>query len=131
MSLGYRIRPAGAADAAAISHVRVESWRTTYRGIVPDDFLDAMSAEAHVERTQRFLSADGVHTFVAEADVEVVGFAICGAERSGHPDYDGEVYGIYLLLEHQRQGVGRRLLSSAAEALRQAGMRAVLIWVLE
>jgi hypothetical protein len=38
------LRPATVADAAAISHIHVESWRTTYRGVVPDAFLDALSA---------------------------------------------------------------------------------------
>ncbi len=33
------IRAARLEDAGAIAHVHVESWRTTYAGIVPDAYL--------------------------------------------------------------------------------------------
>ena len=36
------IRPATAADAAQIARVRVDCWRSTYRGLVPDAYLDGM-----------------------------------------------------------------------------------------
>src|SRR5918998_4172552 len=40
------VREARPADAAGIARVHVDTWRTTYRGIVPDDHLDALSYEA-------------------------------------------------------------------------------------
>ena len=36
---GVTFRPAAAGDAAAIAALHVESWRTAYRGLVPDEFL--------------------------------------------------------------------------------------------
>ena len=35
------IREANLADAMAIAMVQVDSWRTTYAGIVPQEYLDA------------------------------------------------------------------------------------------
>jgi hypothetical protein len=40
------LREARPADAAKIARVHVDGWRTTYRGIVPDDYLAALSYEA-------------------------------------------------------------------------------------
>ena len=40
-----KIRPATAGDAAALARVHVDSWRTTYRGIVPDEALAHLSYE--------------------------------------------------------------------------------------
>ena len=37
------IREATASDASGIARVHVDAWRATYRGIVPDAHLDAMS----------------------------------------------------------------------------------------
>jgi hypothetical protein len=34
-----QIREATMADVAAIASVHVESWRTTYKGLLPDDYL--------------------------------------------------------------------------------------------
>ncbi|HNI60392.1 MAG TPA: GNAT family N-acetyltransferase, partial [Pseudomonadota bacterium] len=33
------VRPAGPDDAEAIARVHVETWRATYRGLVPDHYL--------------------------------------------------------------------------------------------
>ena len=38
-------RRATANDAEAIAALRVDSWRTTYRGVMPDTYLDSMRAE--------------------------------------------------------------------------------------
>jgi hypothetical protein len=39
------IRPARPGDETAIARVHVDSWRTTYRGIMPDDVLAGQSVE--------------------------------------------------------------------------------------
>ena len=39
------IRVANVPDAAAIAKVHVDSWRTTYTGIVPDEYLAQLSYE--------------------------------------------------------------------------------------
>ena len=53
-----------------------------------------------------------------------------GPERTSDPEYDGELYAIYLLPEYTRMGIGRQLLLSMAECLHLQGMHAMLIWVL-
>jgi hypothetical protein len=39
------IGPARTGDAEAIARVRVYSWRETYRGMIPQAYLDAMKLE--------------------------------------------------------------------------------------
>jgi hypothetical protein len=36
------IRQATVDDSGAIARIQVDTWRTTYRDIVPQDYLDAM-----------------------------------------------------------------------------------------
>ena len=43
------IRPATVDDAAAVAHVHVSSWRSTYRGLMPDAVLDSLSVERRAE----------------------------------------------------------------------------------
>jgi hypothetical protein len=40
-----RIREATIADVAAIAKVHAESWRTTYKGLLPDDYLANLTYE--------------------------------------------------------------------------------------
>ena len=127
------IRIATVHDAAAIAKVHVESWRTTYKGIVPDDFLAHLSYEQREQFWRQVLTEPGSRTiaYVAEdAQGTVMGFASGGPERSGDPVYTGELYAIYLLAQHQGQGIGRQLVMPLVHHLWQDGMRGLLLWVL-
>jgi ribosomal protein S18 acetylase RimI-like enzyme len=129
-----RIRRAHISDAAAIARVHVDSWRTTYPGIVPDDYLAGLSYEQRTDVWHGILSEAGVAqpNYVAvDDDCTVVGFAGGGPERSGDPDFAGELYVIHLLEDTQRRGVGRRLVTSVASDLVRNDMRSMLVWVLE
>ena len=52
------VRRALVADARAIAQVRVDAWRTTYRGMIPDAYLDGMKVDDSAALWQRVLSAD-------------------------------------------------------------------------
>jgi len=111
--------------------VQVDSWRTTYPGLVPEDVLSNLSYERReTEWRQVFNSPDRV-VFVAESEAgEIVGFASAGPERTGNKGYDGELYAIYLLQGYQKQGIGSRLTLAVAARLASLGMRSLFVWVL-
>ena len=131
--MDIRIRTANPSDAGALAMVHVDTWRTTYTGIVPAEHLVGLSHRVSESRWGEVLAADRPATsnFVAETDGgEVVGFAGGGPEREGNPIYRGELYVIYLLEEYQRKGVGRRLVSAVAQCLLIDGFDSMLVWVL-
>ncbi|WP_274651022.1 GNAT family N-acetyltransferase [Paenibacillus humicola] len=116
----WTIREANAIDAPAVARVHVDCWRSTYKDLIPADFLQGLSYRSREERWRRRLEhpPDRSTLFVAEDHAgRILGFADGGPERSGDPEYDGELYAIYLLPEHQRKGIGRRLFRSAAAYL--------------
>lgn len=119
-------------DAPAIARVHVSSWRTTYRGLLPDTYLDAMDVAEYADRWSRTLRdpyGRSVVLLVEEQD-RTVGFASCGRERDGDRRYEGELYAIYLLEEAQRRGHGRALVEASAAALALRGMSSMVVWVL-
>lgn len=125
------IRRATAEDAEAIARVHVASWRAAYAGIVPDEFLAALSVEERAA-VWRDAVAPGRKSYlvVAEDEGEVIGFAVGGPEREGDATYSGELYAIYLLPERQGQGIGRALVIDVAQELSRRGLSSLLIWVL-
>lgn len=125
------IRKAEIGDVAGIAIVHVDSWRSTYKGIVPDNFLESLSYE-----TREKIWATGVrenHVYIAvDENGKVVGFASGGKERTGkYEAYVGELYAIYLLKEQQGKGIGRMLFQSVVDDLKEKKLDSMLIWALE
>lgn len=130
---GMRIREADANDAAAIAKVHVDSWRTTYIGILPDGYLANMSYEGRERAWRNNFNKRGRREFVYVAEEEkgeIVGFASGGPERSGDSPYQGELYAVYFLKNFQRQGIGRQLSLAVARRLLQTGYDSMWVWVL-
>lgn len=126
------IRTANVSDAGGIGHVHAESWRTTYRGVVPDEYLDAIDVDEWAERQRRNLAhaPDDLVSLVAEVEGQIVGWAVAGPNRESGPDHAGELYALYLLREHQRKGIGIQLTVAAARWLREVGAASMIVWVL-
>lgn len=132
------LRRATVDDAAAIAEVQVASWRTTYRGLIPNETLDGLSVAVRTERWREILAGQGQVTFVAETMQdgrrEVVGFVDGGPNRVLDPPFDvfsGEMNALYLLASHQRLGLGQRLVRALAAALLELGHPSMIVWVLE
>src|SRR5678810_560704 len=128
------IRLAGVEDARGVAEVRIQTWKTAYRGIVPDEHLDAMVVdEKAVDKTRTWLEQPGDRkAFVAIAEGGIVGFSVGGPQRNrGTVDlpFTGELYAIYILAAHQGAGHGRALVRSIADHLHAHGMDSMSVWV--
>jgi GNAT superfamily N-acetyltransferase len=125
------VREAGADDAAAVARVHVDSWKTAYQGLLPDEVLSRLSYEERASKWAAILGSPKPREFtlVAVEGQDIVGFASGGPERKGLPDYQGELYALYVL--HRGRGIGTRLFGSALARLRQAGVSGMVVWVLE
>src|SRR5712671_4158526 len=98
------IRPATKDDAAEIARVHVATWRSAYRGLLPDDFLASLSEAHYTDRWRRVIGDGSNRVFVVEGPDGVDGFASGGRERAGETGYAGELYALYVLEEAQRRG---------------------------
>lgn len=127
------IREATVADAAAIARVHVRSWRETYRGIVPEEYLADLSRERRMEMWTQVIGNPerGQVVYVAEdPDAGIVGFANGGPDWQDDPIYRGELRAIYILADYHGRGLGRRLTGAVVGWLRARGYLSLLIWVL-
>jgi GNAT superfamily N-acetyltransferase len=124
------VRPADLADAAAITNVHIATWRTAYRGLLPDDFLASLTEAGYEDRWRRTLGETSDRVYVAENAHGVIGFASGGRERAGEGGYSGELYAIYVLREAQHHGHGRRLVQAVVGGLREMGLEDMIVWVL-
>src|SRR3954447_20595306 len=110
----FHLRAAEEADAGPIATAHMRSWRTAYRGILPDEFLDTLSIPEREQRMREVLASRRPerHVWVIESDQGVLGFSDAGPSREDDaPSEAGEVYAIYLDPSAVGQGLGRELFT--------------------
>jgi GNAT superfamily N-acetyltransferase len=125
------LRAAQPLDAAAVARVHVRSWQAAYRGLLADEYLDALRPE---DRAERYTFGDAAAhqpvTIVAIVQATICGFATTGPSRDGDQDEGGEVQALYVDPEHWGTGIGRALIHDARARLAEHGFGQVSLWVL-
>lgn len=126
------IREASEADATAIAGIRALSWRSTYRGLLSDEYL---TGQVDVDRErvwrQRFheLAPHVFRVFIAEDADGPIGFACVLLQG---PSTGALLDNLHVVPEKQGGGVGRRLMAEVARWVVERDPGATLhLWVFE
>ncbi len=141
-----KIREARRNDAAGIARVQVETWRSTYPGLIPDHVLVSMSHHRHHAAWAHALDHPRPQYAALVAAVDdtpggqagmgvaagegVLGFGSCGPARDPSLRHKGEVCTLYVLPEYHDLGIGRALLHGMFDCLLARGMDSAVVWVL-
>jgi ribosomal protein S18 acetylase RimI-like enzyme len=125
------LRHATPGDAADVAGVHVRSWQVAYRGLLPDQRLDAMRAEDRVARYD-FGTTDPVRpsTLVAVDGGIIRGFVTTGPCRDADGSGIGEILALYVDPPAWGRGVGRQLIAEARATLSRQGFAEASLWVL-
>jgi GNAT superfamily N-acetyltransferase len=108
----------------AVESVRLRTWQVAYRGLVPDEVLDALAVtDERVALLQSRYDEGGSTTWVALDDDEVVGMAVAGPTRDDDRPGEQELYALYVLPSHWGSGAGQALWEQAQPV--------TSLWVLE
>ena len=115
-----KIRPATEKDALAIVTINIMAWKTAYRGLVPDDFLDTLSVTPkRIEHFQSDILADDIY-LVAKNKGIIVGYLSGGKVSQHHLPYPYEIYKLYVHPDFQHQGIGTALVNAFKEKINKS-----------
>ena len=125
------VRPAKAADAAAIASTHDEAWRSAYQGIIPGRELGKLINRRGPQWWDSAIRK-GSRVSVLMFDDTLAGYANYGHNRAKSlaRHFEGEIYELYLRPEYQGLGFGRRLFAAARRDLAQSGLRGMVVWAL-
>jgi ribosomal protein S18 acetylase RimI-like enzyme len=126
-----KIKKVSEEDLKEVARVYVDSWKTTYRGLVPDGYLDALSYKEAEKRWADFLNNENESfIYIAMDDLEkTIGFA--AGKCIDDANFNGELYALYLLQECRGLGIGRKLVSAIANDFKEKGIASMMVWVME
>ncbi len=129
------VREARKDDVRAIARVHVETWRHTYKDILPGDALAKLTFEEREAMWRKSMGDPMPGTnriaLVAVLARKVVGFCTAGREQHDDPFLRGEVFTLYVDPAHQGRGAGQELLAEAFARLMEAALVPVVVWVLK
>lgn len=117
-------------DVEAISRIYALSWKTAYKGIVPQAFLDAIQDDRWVRKFRRDLGDGTLSALIVSDGDTPAGCAAFGRSRDDKlPDW-GEVVSIYLHPDYYGKGYGEKLLNETMRALEEQEFVYIYLWVL-
>jgi GNAT superfamily N-acetyltransferase len=126
-------RRATAGDAGAIAAVGVRSFRIAYRGVFPDDFLEALDDESLMKKWELAIHRDDLDVIVIENDERsAVGFCCLAASRDSDAVWStGEITVMHVDPSHWRVGYGSGLIVGVREFGRLRGFVTITLWTSE
>ncbi|MBQ7801809.1 MAG: GNAT family N-acetyltransferase [Oscillospiraceae bacterium] len=99
-----------------IARTRQKCWAATYRGIFPDEAIDAFDFRWHTDRDEmRLAKSDFFYHLVMDGQ-SCVGYLSYGVFHEGF-----RLQSLYLLPDYQGRGLGKRLMGIAFDACKEMG----------
>ena len=128
----YKIRYANTDDAIILGHIHSKSWKVAYKGIVPDEVLNNITAEKRQGYFKKALTEGWEENAIIFDNNTPLGFICIGKCRDHDKESScGEVWAIYLLPEFWHRGIGSVLIQWGIEELKKKNYNKVTLWVLE
>lgn len=127
-----QIRKAEYDDASGIAKVHVDSWKTTYKGIMPAEILNSLSYSKRTDLWKSNIAAKGDYVVVAETDDGmIIGFGTASKRDTNTVERSGDLTSIYLLEDYQGQGIGKMMLKELFLHFKQLHYERIFVEVLE
>lgn len=127
--MNYVIRKRIKEDCKDIAHIVTISWNETYKGIVPDWFLE----ELKINEKDRALKAynnfneKNNNQLVLVADNQVVGFVNYGKSEDEMYENCGEIIALYIISKYKGLGLGKKLVEETKKELKKLGFDKMII----
>lgn len=119
-------------DIPQVVNININAWKTAYKGIIDDDYLDNMSKEDKIKRREEDYKNNGF--IVATINDEIVGFCRYIDNNSLSPeieDVDCEIIALYVDNELKKQGIGRKMLEYVKNEFKDKGKKKMVLWCLK
>lgn len=100
--------------AKDIADIHQDTWKSTYKGIIPDTYFASLNPTHYVDQWNEYFNqeSDSNKTvFVAISGQDLIGFIAGGRERTNQfPSFSYEIYAIYVHKQFQKKRSGTKVV---------------------
>jgi len=128
------IRKANPDDALGINIVQAFVWKTTYRGLIPEDKIEnkIIAIKDKYQKWKETIKMSLIDSstsgyYVATIDNTIIGFITYFEAKDEEYAGYGEIGAFYILKSFQGLGIGKKLFLKAFEDLSKKGFKKVII----
>lgn len=123
------IRPWTISDLEAVQHVLWETWLDAYSSFIPRNDLETYFEDHYnLDALTKLMATEGIDGLLAQVNNEVVGFVRTTYDRAKNRF---TVTSLYVLPQHQGEGLGQQLLENAEKIAARYGADSVWLGVME
>lgn len=125
------IRRATLDDVQDISRIHALSWKSAYKGIVPQAYLEELKEDFWVPAFTDWIKDNVITVQIVTDNGSLVGCVAYGRSRDKSLPNWGEIVSIYLVPQYFGKGFGNKLLESALLDLKKSDHESIYLWVLK
>jgi ribosomal protein S18 acetylase RimI-like enzyme len=127
-----KLRPAELSDFELIAKLHVDNWRTNYRGILSDNYLDNEIEKDRLDTWYRRLSSPGENQVVTVASLDNIFAGFCCLYLDDDPIFGSLIDNLHVSSNLQRSGIGKMLVIDCANKVYdKARNKKLYLWVYE
>jgi GNAT superfamily N-acetyltransferase len=120
-------------DLPAINEVYLQTMVESYKGVVPQKYLEGLSGQSLEESIERSFKKDGNFVFVVRNPKrKVIGFIEVEKLQEVYGlDVDAKLNSIYVLPDYQRKGIGSKFFEFVLTQLILENINSIILEALE
>ena len=127
-----KLRPAELSDFEAIARLHVDNWRTNYRGILSDNYLDKEIEKDRLDTWFKRLSGPVENQIVTIATRDNIFAGFCCLYLDDDRAFGSLIDNLHVSSTLQKSGIGKRLvIDSANKVYDKAKNKKMYLWVYE
>lgn len=130
--MDIKIRKIKREDIEQVVNIQIEGWRTSYKGIINDEYLNNMNKEKKIKQRENDYTKGGF--IIAEIDNKVVGFCRYldnNKYSSNYEEIDCELVALYVDSNLKQKGIGKELFKYVKKEFRAMGKKKMILWCLK
>ena len=115
-------------DSQEIAKLVIDSWKTTYKGLIDDNYLNNLNIENVKNRWEEEIEKNS-NVLIYRENGEILGVIKYG--KAELEKENGEIYVLYVKPEEKRKGIGTKLVNTAKQELLKSNYKNIIVWCLD